>query len=159
MAAWLRHRGRMTHGAAAGVGAVGAPLESLRETSDAFAAGVISRHMRRALRRVHTRREAAIVEVESQLVGAACASDVREFRSLVSYVCDVLDGDGGAATANAQHERRRLHVSQSLDGMTAIDGLLDREAGEILVTALRAAMDRRGRATCGRRHNGVPMPW
>ena len=86
-------------------------------------------------------REAAIVEVESQLVAAARASDVREFRSLVSYVCDALDGDGGAATANAQHERRRLHVSQLLDGMVAIDGLLDREAGEILVTALRAAMD------------------
>ena len=72
---------------------------------------------------------------------AARVSDVREFRSLVSYVCDALDGDGGAATANAQHERRRLHVSQLLDGMVAIDGLLDREAGEILVTALRAAMD------------------
>ena len=86
-------------------------------------------------------REAAIVDVEAQLVAAARVSDVREFRSLVAYVCDAFDGDGGAATANAQHERRRLHVSELLNGMVAIDGVLDREAGEILVTALRAAMD------------------
>ena len=91
---------------------------------------------------------------------ASCASDVREFRSLVSYVCDALyGGDGGAATAKPA-ERRRLHVSQLLDGMVAIDGLLDREAGEILVPRCRDGAALRGaRATCGRRHNGAPMPW
>ena len=37
--------------------------------------------------------------------------DAREFRSMLSTFTDALDGDGGAAAAEARHERRRLHVS------------------------------------------------
>ena len=83
----------------------------------------------------------AIRELEPALMTAACAVDAREFGNLVVRVTDALDGDGGAERAEAQHERRRLHVSHLLDGMVAIDGLLDREAGEIVVDALKAAMD------------------
>jgi hypothetical protein len=59
----------------------------------------------------------------------------------VADVTDAIDGDGGAATANQEHERRRLHIARLLDGMVAIDGLLDRDSGELVLTALNAAMD------------------
>ena len=69
MAAWLRHRCRMTHGAAAASVRLARRLESLRQTSDAFAAGAISRQHAAVLADACTpEREAAIVEVEPQLV-------------------------------------------------------------------------------------------
>ncbi len=40
--------------------------------------------------------------------------------------------------ANARHERRYLHASPTLDGMVAIDGMLDAEGGEIVINALEA---------------------
>ena len=38
----------------------------------------------------------------------------------------------------AHHERRRLHVSSTLDGLVALDGLLDAEAGNTVLTAISA---------------------
>ena len=74
MAAWLRHRCRMTHGAAAASVQLARRLESLPATSEAFAAGAISRQHAAMLADACTpERAAAIVEVEPQLVAAACA--------------------------------------------------------------------------------------
>src|SRR4051794_23420265 len=43
-AAYLRHRGRMTHGEAATSVRLARRLEQLPETADAFAAGAVNRH-------------------------------------------------------------------------------------------------------------------
>jgi hypothetical protein len=64
----------------------------------------------------------------------------------VQHVADAIDGDGGAAAAEAQHERPYLHVSPMLDGMVAIDGLLDVEGGELVLSPLDAAMENGRRA-------------
>jgi hypothetical protein len=141
-AGWLRHRCQMTYGAAAGSVAVARKLDVLPALSDAFAAGEVTRQHARILADACTAaREDAIRELEPQLVAAAKATDAREFRNLVGAVADAIDGDGGAASAEAQHERRLLHVSPLLDGMYAIDGLADREGAEILLGALHAATD------------------
>jgi Domain of unknown function (DUF222) len=141
-AAWLRHRGRMTHGAAAATVGLARKLGTLPETSAAFSTGEISRpHARVIADACTTARHDEIVALEPELVAAARVTDAHEFRNVVSRVTDAIDGDGGAATAEAQHERRHLHISPLLDGMVAIDGILDREAGEVVVTALRAALD------------------
>ena len=123
-ASYLRHRGRMTHGNAAASVSLARRLEALPETVHAFAAGEIDRHHARAWP-MPARREtrAAIHEVEAPLMEVARRVDAREFRSMLSTFTDALDGDGGAAAAEARHERRRLHVSDLLDGMVAIDGL------------------------------------
>ena len=85
--------------------------------------------------------------------------DAREFRSMLSTFTDALDGDGGAAAAEARHDRRRLHVSELLDGMVAIDGLLDAESGAIVRTALERAIDPPtlgdGRSTAQRRADAL----
>ena len=141
-ASYLRHRGRMTHGNAAASVSLARRLEALPETLQAFAAGEIDRHHARAIADACTRERApAIHEVEAPLMTVARRVDAREFRSMLSTFTDALDGDGGAAAAEVQHERRRLHVSELLDGMVAIDGLLDAESGAIVRTALERAID------------------
>jgi Domain of unknown function (DUF222) len=159
-ASWLRHHCRLTFGAAAASVRLARKLERLPETAAAFAAGEVSRHHARVLADAcTTERGDAVVELEPQLVTAARATDPREFRNLVASVSDALDGDGGAASANAQHERRRLHVSRLLDGMVAIDGLLDGEAGETVLSALDAATETpqlgEGRAPTQRRADAL----
>jgi hypothetical protein len=140
--AWLRAKCRMTHGAASAVVDLARRLERLPVTSEAFAAGRISRaHAQVITNAATTERVDALAEVEGPLVAAAEAASPRELRQLVQQVTDALDGDGGATAAWARHERRRLHVSPSLDGMVAIDGMLDAERGAIVIGALESAMD------------------
>jgi Domain of unknown function (DUF222)/HNH endonuclease len=52
----------------------------------------------------------------------------------------MLDGEEGL------RERRRLHASVTVLGMVRVDGDLDPEAGETLLTALRAVMDAEARS-------------
>jgi hypothetical protein len=135
-------------------------LQRLPETADAFAAGTVNRHHVRAIVDACAHgREAAIIDLEPQLVAVARETDAREFRSLIATLTDALDGDGGAAASEARYERRRLHVSELLNGMIAIDGILDREGGEIVMTALQNAIDAPraadGRTTAQRRADAL----
>jgi Domain of unknown function (DUF222)/HNH endonuclease len=158
-AAWLRHRCRMTHGAAAASVSLARKLDLLPEMSEAFAAGDVTRQHARVLADACTgARQNAIVELEPPLVAAARLIDAREFRNLVGYVSDAVDGDGGAATAEAQHDRCYLHVSPLLDGLFAIDGIADGEGAEILLSALDAATGsprRDSRAAGQRRYDAL----
>jgi hypothetical protein len=56
---------------------------------------------------------------------------------------DRLDG------VDALFERRRLHASVTLGGMVRVDGDLDPETGEIVLTALRAVLDGDARSRDG----------
>jgi hypothetical protein len=140
-AAWVREHCRVAHGVARATVDLARTLESLPETSEAFAAGDISRRHAEAIANACTsERRDVMVEIESALVDAARVASPRELRGLVQRVTDAIDGDGGVATANELHERRRLHVSPTLHGMVAIDGLLDPESGELVLAALDAVM-------------------
>ena len=131
----------MTHGAATAAIEMARRLEHLPETSEAFARGTISRAHAQVITRAATpARMDALAAIESSLMLAAEAVGPKQLRDLVQQVTDAIDGDGGAADACARHERRRLHVSPTLDGMVAIDGLLDAEGGEIVISALESAL-------------------
>ena len=75
---------------------------------------------------------------EAFLVGKATELGVRPFRRVLAYWEQAVDPDGVEATAEAQREARRLHLSQSFEGMWFLDGLLDPVSGEIVSNALRA---------------------
>jgi hypothetical protein len=55
---------------------------------------------------------------------------------VLAHVHEVAAPDGAQARVQRQHARRGLWVSATFEGMLAIDGLLDPEAGETLLTAL-----------------------
>ena len=70
------------------------------------------------------------------LTDLATRVDAAQVRVAGRHLRNTLDPDGALAEANKQFERRYLHLSPLLDGMTAVDGLLDPEAATTLSTAL-----------------------
>jgi len=117
-------------------------LETLPEVAAAFAAGETSRHHVAVIERAATpQRRDAIAEFDELLAGAARRHRPQDLRTLVSRVADAVDGDDGLANDDARHERRRLHVSRTMDEMGVLDGVLDPEGTEIVLTALDALME------------------
>jgi hypothetical protein len=135
----LRAKCRMTPGAAHADLNLAAKLRELPLVSEALAAGEISRQHASVIAGAYTPERADVIRaLEPMFVDAARSLTPGELRPLIDRVADALDGDDGAGRANAQHERRRLHVSRTLGGMVALDGLFDPESGEILIGALDA---------------------
>jgi len=62
-------------------------------------------------------------------------SMVQAFRVL-GYWRQAADREAAAADGEHLHRRRRLHVSRTFGGMVRLDGELDPEGGEIVITAL-----------------------
>ncbi len=118
-------------------------LEVLPETAAAFAAGDVSRpHVEAIAKACTPEREAAIVELEHEIVDAARIMVPSELRGALRGITDALDGDGGAAEDEAQLARRRFHISKTLDGMYAFDGLCDGEDGEAIKITLDVIIER-----------------
>ena len=75
-------------------------------------------------------------EAEPVLVEAARRLDPLRLRRVVAQLCRVADPEGADAQADRQHQRRGLWVSPTWEGMVALDGLLEAEAGQTLLAAL-----------------------
>ena len=135
VAGWLRDRCRMTQGAARSAVQLARRLEDLPATAEAFGRGEISRAHAVVVADAYTVERAEVLgELEPKLVGIAVEHCPRGFRNVVRYVVDAIDGDRGATTANEQYERRWVSVSRTLDGMVVLDGRLDPESGEVVLT-------------------------
>ncbi len=141
-AAWLRGHCGLSAPEAHQRVSVGRELERMPSTQRAFESGEISYgHARVLAGPVDANTEEAFRGVEEALVGVARACSPAELRRVVEYWRVHLDGDRGAGVANDRYDKRRLHVSPTLAGMVAIDGLLDPEGGEIVLTALQGLID------------------
>jgi hypothetical protein len=138
-AGWLRDRCRMAGGAAAERVAVARKLDTLPVTAGAFAAGEVGyAQVRLIARAADASRAAAVAAAEATLVDAARRLDPGRLQRVVTHWRHAVDADAVLADANAVHARRRLHVSPTLDGVVVIDGQVDAEAGETVITALEA---------------------
>ena len=117
-------------------------LEALPRLTEAFKAGQASA--------LHTRLVSAAVTADTrdhiggfdeQLTQWACQPDTRALRQVIHRVKETIAADGGIAHANDLYAQRRLHVSPSLDGVGFVDGQLDPEGTEIVLSALEHRMD------------------
>jgi Domain of unknown function (DUF222) len=79
-------------------------------------------------------------EAEPHLIEAAPKLDIRRFAYLARRLRECVDPEGALGDANRDHERRRLHLSQTLGGCWRLDGWLDPEGGGLLKTALLPLM-------------------
>jgi hypothetical protein len=139
----LRNACHMSHGVARGHVELARKLEALPEVAAAFGEGAISaRHATVIASACTPERAAAIGMVEAALVGYAREATPHELGGIMRHVTDALDGDGGAAADETRYRRRRLHMSQTLDGMLVEDGLFDPEAALIRNAAIDAEMAR-----------------
>jgi Domain of unknown function (DUF222)/HNH endonuclease len=79
---------------------------------------------------------ATTAEAEPVLLELAGRLDPPGLRKVLDHLRDVADPEAVDARAQRQHDRRGLWLSPTLAGMVALDGLLEPEAGETLLTAL-----------------------
>jgi hypothetical protein len=110
-------------------------------TSGALAAGAISRSAAGLLASARETAPDAFARSEELLVEAAATLPVASLKRAVEHWRQAVDAERAAEEEDLRFERRGLHASPTLDLMVRVDGNLDPECGQHLLTALRAAMD------------------
>jgi Domain of unknown function (DUF222) len=144
-ASWIARTCGMSVTSAADRLCVGKELESLPKVAAALSSGEISYQSASAL--CHLREqlgEKGRLFDEEEMLGFAREYSVSELRRLCSYARHVADPDGFFNDAEECFTRRRLHISQMLDGLYAIDGLLDPVSGAAFKTAVEVLAKRKG---------------
>jgi Domain of unknown function (DUF222) len=138
-AGWLRNRLRMGAGAAHDAVRCARALfrGPLSETAAALTSGVISpAHARVLAQGTRPLPDHVARDAEPVLLEAATCLDPPQLRKAVGHLVEVADPDAADAARQRRHERRGLWLAPTLDGMVAVDGLLEPEAGAIVRAAL-----------------------
>ena len=139
LVSWLRTRCRLSVGAATQHADVARHLTELPETGAALRAGEIGFHHAAVVARCAAEvGNEAVRGVEGTLVEAARKLDPGRLRLVTRHLRHCVDPNGALDADNADHARRWLHVSQTLDGIFVLDGQLDAEGGAVLRSAIDA---------------------
>ena len=153
-ASWLRHHSGLPSGTASDLVRTARCLRStLPGVAQSLRDGEITvqhtRTIARTARLVEERtpdasRGEAVAHVEAVMLDVARAVDAGSLGGFAQRVRQVVDPDGSLIDAARAHERRWLSTSKTVEGMVAIDGLLDPESGAMVLTALASATAPRG---------------
>lgn len=143
---WLTNRFGVSGGRAADQVRLARALAVMPATRQALAAGEISSSALRVLASARDAHPEAFSAHESTLLDGARSLSVRQLQQVVAYWQQAVDSRRALERDDSLWDRRRLHVSPTLFGMVRVDGDLDPETGETLLTALRAIQDAGARA-------------
>jgi Domain of unknown function (DUF222)/HNH endonuclease len=138
-AAWLRRRLRMSPSTAAGCVRTARALfrGPLTGTATALAEGAISPAHAQVLADGTQDLPAHVAaEAEPVLVEAARRLDPPRLRRVIGHLRLVADPEGAEAQAERRHQQQGLWLASTWEGMVAVNGLLDPEAGQTLLAAL-----------------------
>jgi hypothetical protein len=141
MAAWLRHRLGIAASVAAEQVRVARALVAMPLARAAFQDGALSAS---AVSLLASARRADPVEferAEAMLVEHARMLPPRDLARAIERWRQLADAAAADDAARRRFLRRGLHVSPMLDGMVRVDGELDPETGQTVVTALRSMQD------------------
>jgi hypothetical protein len=139
--AWLRRHARITAGEASDRVRTARQLDAMPATTAAFAEGEIGyRHARVMALAVEASPACAetVADAEPILVEFAREHDPAALRRLVAHWQHRVDTDAFERGEQERFDRRSFHLSPLLDGMHALDGLLDAEGAAVLNTAINA---------------------
>jgi hypothetical protein len=75
-------------------------------------------------------------DAEPVLLEAAVRMDPPKLRHVAAYLAEAADRDSAAVARQRRHERRGLWLATTIDNLVAIDGLLEPEAGAVVMAAL-----------------------
>src|SRR5438874_924135 len=140
-AAWLKRRVRLAPNAASEQVRVARQLDRHPEAGRAFAAGEVGFAHAQVITRVLEDAPAEVArEAEPALVEAARRTDPHRLGMATRHLRHTFAPEAALDEAKHNHERRRLHISESMDGVYYLDGVLDTEGGAVLRTALDAVM-------------------
>jgi Domain of unknown function (DUF222)/HNH endonuclease len=138
-ASWLRGRLRL------GVGTTRSAVRTARalfrgplpETAAALTAGVISpAHAKVIAEGTADLPPHVAADADPVLADLAGRLDPPGLRRAVDHLGQVADPDGADAARERHHARRGLWLSPTWDGLVAVDGLLEPEAGHLVQAAL-----------------------
>ncbi|HEU4528423.1 MAG TPA: DUF222 domain-containing protein [Actinomycetota bacterium] len=145
-ASWLDARFGLGWGAARQAVHLARTLEQMPVVRRSLEDGEVPLSAVRTLAEAREADPEALARSESQLVEAARIHANGDLRKIVAYWRQAAEGDLAASTDGALLERRRLHASPTFGGMVRLDGDLDPETGESVLTALRAVLDAEARS-------------
>lgn len=137
---WLATIGDMGSAVARHLVGLGRIMRRQPETGRRAATGDLSQARIRHLARAARRYPDLYGEHEAMLLDLAENMQLDEFKSAIDYWIYLADDQAGEKKADKQQDETRLHASQTSGGMMKLDGLFDKVTGEVILTALNAAM-------------------
>jgi len=141
VSAWLVARHRLAPSTAARRVRVARAMASMPRSAEASSAGQLSDAAIGMLASARESHPEAFARTEEALVQAARTLPVSSLWSVIAYWRQAQDMAEAESDEDERFGRRRLHVSPTMGGMVRVDGDLDPEGGQTLLTALRAVMD------------------
>jgi hypothetical protein len=138
-AGWLRNRLRLGAGAASSCVRTARALfrGPLAATAAALTGGAISvAHARVVAHGVQHLPDHVTLEVEPVLVEAASRLDPPRLRRVLGHLQLVADPEGANRDTERRHQRRGFWLAATWEGMVAVEGLLEPEAGQLVAAAL-----------------------
>jgi len=139
--AWLANRLGISLREAAGRLRLARALPFMAITAAAFGEGSISVASAAMLCAAREADAEAFARCEVTLVDAARRLPVRDLVRAIDHFRALADADAVVGEARRRFERRRLYASPTLDRMVRVDGDLDPETGQVVITALSSVVD------------------
>jgi hypothetical protein len=146
-ASWLATRFKTAWGTARGRVHIARALEQMPETRHALEEGQVSMSLVRVLVAAREADTPAFERSEAQLVEAARIHPVKDLQRVAALWQQGVEREKGIDGEERLRARRRLHASVSFLGMVRVDGDLDPETGETLLSALGAVLDAEARGS------------
>jgi hypothetical protein len=146
-AAWLARRQGLSRSAAEGRVRRARALEQMPAVARSFGDGDLSESAILVLASAQEAAAEPFARSEPALLEAARSLSFGELRRVVDEWRIAADPDRALEEEDRRFERRSLNVGPTIEGMMRIDGKLDPEAGQALITAIRAVVDVEARAS------------
>lgn len=143
---WLADRHKVAWGTACNQVWIARALEEMPETRRAHADGDLSMSAVRVLVATREADPEAFRDSESHLVEAARIHSMGGLKRVAGYWRDAIEREHALEGDERRRAQRRLHASVTFLGMVRVDGDLDPETGETLLTALNAVLDAEARS-------------
>ncbi len=145
---WLADAGRLDHRHASSLVRTARGLaDRLPATAKALSTGDITFEHAQVLNRAVTPARVALAQTdyaggmaqaEDDLLTVAILANPETTHRAAQSWAHTLDPQAEAMTQAQQHEARELYLDRTFDGMLSVNGRLDREAGDVLLTAIGA---------------------
>jgi hypothetical protein len=141
LSAWLVARHRLAPSTATRRVRVARAMQAMPQAAEACAAGELSDAAVALMASARESHPEAFTRCEEALLQAARTLPVAGLRSVIAYWQQAQDLAQVEQEEDERFARRRLHASPTIGGMVRVDGDLDPEAGQMLLSALQAVMD------------------
>jgi hypothetical protein len=136
--AWLAGRLRLSFSAASRQVRQARCLRDLPAAGEALSSGEISRSAADMLTSARESDQEAFAESGQVLLDAARTLSISQLGRAIGYWRQLAEAK---RDDDRRYERRGLHVSPTMGGMVRLDGDLDPETGQHVITAIRSVVD------------------